>query len=249
MDPEDWSPMVCEALETGLRSLRAFAAGNTMSCEDLLTSQAYLLQVVANLEVVKAIVASDGEKVDINSEEIRCNDGGTDKSREEMSEEFVLSAEQKTIEESTQGMRDAVARAHAKIAEEERLRAMKRAERQAQKEKKLLKEQQSAEEKAVAPTSWFCPGCTFENKLSARKCEVCSTYRPADAVPTPASNAKEKLSSPRIASKKNKHKSVEEDFDERGESLEGDEGENQDEMEFELDEDNDEATTLKNKKS
>lgn len=239
MDPEDWSPMVCEALETSLRSVRAFAAWGAKSGVNVDTAQAYLLEVVANLEAVKAIVSSDGEKTNIDAEAVENGrvEGVTGQTT------FVLSTEKETIEKSTLGMKSAVIQAREKIELEERVRAAKRAERQAQRERKLQKEQEDAEEKASAPTSWFCPGCTFENRLSARKCEVCSTYRPADAAPLSAPlNAKEtKASTPRRAAKKSRRKPVEDEERKwiEGEAHEGAEDEGKDEggIEAEIDED------------
>ena len=88
--------------------------------------------------------------------------------------------------ELTSQMKQRVSAARDAQEAEEKAKAEKKAERKAQKEKKLLLEMEQSTvtaEGSVPPTAWNCPICTFENGIAVRKCGVCGTYRPAEAVP------------------------------------------------------------------
>ena len=49
----------------------------------------------------------------------------------------------------------------------------------------IAKAKEAALAAIVKIDAWLCPTCTLQNSLKARKCEACSTYRPAEAKPKP----------------------------------------------------------------
>jgi hypothetical protein len=76
-----------------------------------------------------------------------------------------------------------IADADRQEAELEQRRKQRAAERSRLAE--LAKAKELALAAVVKSDGWMCPTCTLQNRLSARKCEVCSTYRPAEAKPKP----------------------------------------------------------------